>query len=35
MSNGQGIANRKKAAGDQKVAVESDEIAGLTYVAAT
>jgi hypothetical protein len=35
MSNGQGIANRKKAAGEQDVAVESDEIFGLTHVAAT
>jgi hypothetical protein len=29
MSNGQGIANSKKAAGEQIVAVEGDEISGF------
>jgi hypothetical protein len=29
MRNGQGIANREKAAGEQNVAVESDEISGF------
>jgi hypothetical protein len=35
MSSGQEIANGKKAAGEQNVAVESHEISGLTHVAAT